>query len=298
MCFFLKICGICQIRSHFIKKESNFFIQIMSISCISYERSLIYKYEVKKMSERLQKVIARSGIASRRKAEELMLNGKVTANGQVIRTLGYKVKPSDAIEVEGIPLTQEEKVYFLFYKPAGVITSASDDKGRKTVLDFFPHVKERIFPIGRLDYQTSGLLLITNDGELANLITHPRYGIDKSYIVKIKGYLTKEQVKQLQRGIMLEDGKTLPARVKVKSYDRKRNTSIVHIVIWEGRNRQVRRMFEAIGFRVEKLKREQLSFLTLGYLNPGEYRVLTAHEIKQLRVVATTKDHRLDYMQK
>lgn len=271
----------------------------MSNSCITYERSLIYKYEVKNnMSERLQKVIARSGVTSRRKAEQLMLEGKVTVNGQVIKTLGYKVTDADQIEVEGIPLTSQEKVYFLFYKPTSVITSVSDEKGRKTVMDFFPHVEERIFPVGRLDYQTSGLILLTNDGEFANLIMHPKYGIDKEYIVKIKGFLTKEQVTQLQRGIMLDDGKTLPAYVKVKSFDRSKNISIIQMVIREGRNRQVRRMFEAIGFKVEKLKRERLSFLTVVGLRPGEYRALTSHEIKQLRVVATTKDHRLNVSHK
>ena len=246
------------------------------------------------MSERLQKVIARAGVASRRKSEELIRDGKVTVNGEVVKTLGVKVSDTDIVEVEGVPLTKEEKVYFLFYKPTSVITSVSDEKGRKTVMDFFPHVQERIFPIGRLDYQTSGLLLMTNDGELANLLTHPKYGIDKEYIVKIKGYLTKEQVNQLQRGVMLEDGKTLPARVKVKSFDKNRNTSIIQMVIREGRNRQVRRMFEAIGFKVEKLKRERLSFLTVAHLKPGEYRALTSHEVKQLRVVATTKNHHLN----
>ena len=246
------------------------------------------------MSERLQKIIARSGVTSRRKAEQLMLEGKVTVNGQVVKTLGYKVTDADQIEVEGIPLSTQEKVYFLFYKPTSVITSVFDDKGRKTVMDFFPHVEERIFPVGRLDYQTSGLILLTNDGEFANLITHPKYGIDKEYIVKIKGFLTKDQIKQLQLGVMLEDGKTLPAQVKVKSYDRSKNVSIIQMVIREGRNRQVRRMFEAIGFRVEKLKRERLGFLTVTGLRPGQYRALTNHEVKQLRAVATTKDHRLN----
>jgi 23S rRNA pseudouridine2605 synthase len=238
--------------------------------------------------ERLQKVIAHAGIASRRKAEELIIEGKVKVNGQVIRELGTKVTASDSIEVNGIKIEKEKKVYFLLYKPRGVISAVSDDRGRKTVVDLFPHVEERIFPVGRLDYETSGVLLLTNDGDFSNLLTHPRYNIDKTYVAKIKGLPKREDLKKLERGIMLEDGKTAPAKVKVLSSDREQGKSIIAITIHEGRNRQVRRMFEAIGCPVLKLKREQFAFLGLHGLNAGESRELTAHEVKQLRVLSET----------
>lgn len=143
--------------------------------------------------ERLQKVIAHAGVASRRKAEELITQGRVTVNGKAIKELGTKVGPNDKIEVDGVPLEREEPVYFMLYKPRGVISAAKDDKDRKTVVDFFPHVEERIYPIGRLDYDTSGLILLTNDGEFANLLTHPKYEIDKVYVAKIKGIPPREK---------------------------------------------------------------------------------------------------------
>ncbi|MEH7107392.1 MULTISPECIES: 23S rRNA pseudouridine(2605) synthase RluB [Bacillaceae] len=236
--------------------------------------------------ERLQKVIASAGIASRRKAEELIKQGRVKVNGKVITELGVKVSSSDKVEVNEIPIEKEVPVYFLLYKPRGVISSVSDDKGRKVVTDFFPGLKERIFPIGRLDYDTSGLLLLTNDGEFANLLMHPRHEIEKTYVAKIKGIPLKENLRKLEKGIKLEDGKTAPARVKLTSADNKKQTSIVEMKIHEGRNRQVRRMFEAIGHEVIKLKREQYGSLTLSGLKAGEARELTPHEVKQLRALA------------
>lgn len=240
--------------------------------------------------ERLQKVIAHAGIASRRKAEELILAGKVTVNGKVVNELGVKVSPSDKVEVEGIPLEREEPVYFLFYKPRGVISSVSDDKGRKTVMDFFPEIEQRIYPVGRLDYDTSGLLLLTNDGEFANLLMHPSSEIEKVYIAKVKGIPTREKLRALEKGIVLEDGKTAPAKAKMLSLDKRKGTAIVELVIHEGRNRQVRRMFEAIGHPVIKLRREGYAFLNLHGLKAGEARELTAHEVKQLRVLAAKKN--------
>ncbi|WP_243354652.1 pseudouridine synthase [Bacillus litorisediminis] len=242
--------------------------------------------------ERLQKVIAQAGVASRRKAEELITSGKVKVNGQVVLELGTKVKPSDEIEVNGIPLEKEEPVYFLFYKPRGVISSVKDDKGRKVVTDFFPGLKERIFPVGRLDYDTSGLLLMTNDGEFTNQMTHPRYHIPKTYIAKVKGIPSKTQIIQLQKGIKLEDGMTAPAKVKMRSLDKRKNSSIFELTIYEGKNRQVRRMFEAIGHPVLKLKRERFAFLTLDGLSPGDSRELTPHEVKQLRHLSQNGNQR------
>ncbi|OLN23271.1 pseudouridine synthase [Domibacillus antri] len=238
--------------------------------------------------ERLQKVIAQAGIASRRKAEQLIQEGKVTVNGKTITELGTKVGLNDEVEVEGVPLERERKVYYLFYKPRGVISAVTDDKGRKTVTDFFPEVEERIFPVGRLDYDTSGLLLMTNDGEFANLMTHPRYEMDKTYIVKTEGIVQRHLLKRLMSGIKLEDGKTAPAKVKELSIDRKKNRSLLEMTIHEGRNRQVRRMFEAIGHPVQKLRRDRFAHLTLHGLNAGEYRELTTHEVKQLRTLAET----------
>jgi 23S rRNA pseudouridine2605 synthase len=233
--------------------------------------------------ERLQKVIARAGIASRRKSEELIKEGRVKVNGKVVTELGVKVTPSDKVEVNGIQIEKEEPVYFLLYKPRGVISSVSDDKGRKVVTDFFPYQQERIFPVGRLDYDTSGLLLLTNDGEFANLLMHPRNEIEKSYVAKTKGIPSKENLRKLERGIHLEDGKTAPAKVKMLSVDKQKQTSIIEIIIHEGRNRQVRRMFEAIGHDVLKLKRERYGFLTLHGLSAGDARELTHHEVKLLR---------------
>ncbi|WP_078413641.1 pseudouridine synthase [Priestia abyssalis] len=238
--------------------------------------------------ERLQKVIAHAGVASRRKAEELITEGKVKVNGKVVKELGVKVGPNDRVEVNGIPLERQVPVYFLFYKPRGVISSVSDERGRKTVTDYFPHAEARIYPVGRLDYDTSGLLLLTNDGEFANLLMHPKHKIEKVYIAKVKGIPFREKIKQLEKGIRLEDGMTAPARVKVVSVDKRKQTTIVELTIHEGRNRQVRRMFEAIGHPVMKLRRERYAFLDLKGLNAGESRELTTHEVKQLYVLANS----------
>ncbi|MEK4629316.1 MAG: pseudouridine synthase [Solibacillus sp.] len=239
--------------------------------------------------ERLQKVIAYAGVASRRKAEQLILEGKVRVNGNIVRELGTKVSNSDEIEVEGVKLEKEDKVYFLLYKPRGYISAVTDDKGRKTVTDIFKkRVHQRIFPVGRLDYDTTGLLLLTNDGEFSNLMTHPKFKIDKTYIARVKGVPTKQGLMKLQGGIRLEDGKTAPAKVSMTSFDEKAGKAICEITIHEGKNRQVRRMFEAIGTPVVKLKRERFAFLDLAGLTPGEYRELTKHEVKLLRVLAET----------
>ncbi|PTI60304.1 pseudouridine synthase [Staphylococcus warneri] len=236
--------------------------------------------------ERLQKRIASSGYTSRRKAETLITDGKVKVNGHVVTELGTKVSNSDTVEVEGIKLEQEDKIYILFNKPAQVITSVSDDRGRKVVTDYFKDIETRIYPVGRLDYDTSGLLLLTNDGEFTNLMTHPRYHIKKKYVAKLKGYLMREEVKALEKGIELEDGFTQPAQVKVKNQDKDKNTTLVEITISEGRNRQVRRMFEHFGHQVSKLTRIQFGPFDLKGLNAGEGRVLTPHEVKTIRHLA------------
>lgn len=234
--------------------------------------------------ERLQKVIAQSGVTSRRKAEKLITDGKVKVNGKVVRTLGIKVSPEDKVEVDNIPLEKEAPVYYLLYKPRRVISSVKDEKGRKVVTDLLgEEVTERVFPIGRLDYDTSGILLLTNDGEFANLLMHPKYEIEKNYIAKIKGIPRKEELTKLRKGVKSGNDILHAVKYKLLSSDRKSNTSIVELSLHEGKNRQVRRMFEALGFPVLKLKREKYGFLTLNGLQSGEYRPLTPKEVKQLR---------------
>lgn len=236
--------------------------------------------------ERLQKVMAHCGVASRRKSEELIQAGRVTVNGKKVTELGVKVNPSDKIEVDGVPIYQEQPVYYLFYKPKNVISAVSDDKDRPVVNDYFTRVPERIFPVGRLDYDTSGLLLMTNDGEFANLLTHPKHEIDKVYVAKVKGIATKEALKPLRNGIRIEGRKTAPARFKVLSTDHRKGTSVVELIIHEGRNHQVKNMLAAVGFPVMKLKREKVGTLDLIGLNPGDYRELTKKEVSQLYVLA------------
>jgi len=239
--------------------------------------------------ERLQKVIAHAGVASRRKAEQLIEEGHVRVNGKVVKELGVKVSSSDKVEVDGIPLEREEPIYFMLYKPRGVISSVNDDKGRKVVTDFFPMIKQRIYPVGRLDYDTSGLLILTNDGEFANTLMHPSNQIDKVYVAKVKGIPSREALKTLERGVQLEDGKTAPAKVKMLTVDKKKQTAIVELIIHEGRNRQVRRMLDTVGYPVLKLKRERYGFLNLHGLKVGDARELSPHEVKQLRTLATKK---------
>lgn len=230
--------------------------------------------------ERASKVIANSGFCSRRKAEEYIKQGKVEVNGKKIE-LGEKVKPSDVITVNGTPLSKEDKEYILLYKPRGVVTTTSDDKNRKTVVDLI-RTDNRIYPVGRLDYDTTGLLILTNDGELANLLMHPKSQIDKMYIVKVTGFVPPVMLKKLCNGVIIDGKKTARAKVRVKKYDKKSNTSIVELIIHEGRNHQVKKMFEALGYEVLKLRRETYSFLNLSGLASGDYRHLNPKEVKKL----------------
>lgn len=236
--------------------------------------------------ERLQKVLAHCGVASRRKSEELIVQGRVSVNGKVVTELGVKVSAKDHLEVDGVPVYQEQPVYYLLYKPRGVISAVSDDKGRKVVTDYFPGVPERIFPVGRLDYDTSGILLMTNDGEFSNLLMHPSHEVPKIYVAKVKGTPLKQQLKALDDGVMIDGRKTAPAVSKLKSVDMQKGTAVVELTIHEGRNHQVKKMFEAIGFPVLKLKREQVGHLTLQGLNSGDYRELPKKEVSQLIVDA------------
>ncbi len=232
--------------------------------------------------ERLQKVIAQSGYCSRRKAEELISMGKVKVNGELVTELGTKVNYTDTIVVNGKTLNQkEEKIYYLLNKPRGVITSAKDEKGRKTVLDLIPDDK-RVYPVGRLDYDTTGVLLLTNDGELTNLLIHPSNHVEKTYIAKVKGLVMKQDIEKLCKGIIIDGKRTSKAKAKVKKKDKKANTTLIQLTIYEGRNHQVKKMFEAVGYEVLKLKRERFSFLTTTGLKSGEYRLLSVKEVKTL----------------
>ena len=231
--------------------------------------------------ERLQKVIASSGVASRRKAEELIVKGKVKVDGIVVKELGTKVTPKNKIEVDNVLISNEVKVYYLLNKPRGVITSTKDDKHRETVVDLID-TNLRIYPIGRLDYDTTGVLLLTNDGEFANNVMHPKCEIEKTYVAKVKGLVTPDKAMALRKGVDIDGYITKPAKVKVSKRDIKTGTSMVEITIHEGKNHQVKRMFEQVDLEVVKLKRESVAFLTVDGLKSGEYRQLTNKEVSQL----------------
>ena len=231
--------------------------------------------------ERLQKVIANSGYCSRRKAEELIINGKVKVNNILVKELGVKVNDNDIITVDGKSLVKEKKEYILLYKPRGVVTTTSDEKNRKTVLDLI-ETNNRLYPVGRLDYDTTGILLLTNDGELTNILIHPKNEVEKVYIAKIEGILTGDDIKKLEKGVIIDNKKTAPCKVKVKKVDRHNVITLVQLTIHEGKNHQVKKMFDAVGKTVIKLKREKFAFLDLSGLKPGEYRYLSIKEIKKL----------------
>lgn len=234
--------------------------------------------------ERLQKVLAHAGVASRRHCEELIVQGSVQVNGKVVRELGTRVDPSvDRITVNGRAIRIEQHVYLMLYKPTGVITSVSDPRGRRVVTDLLTGIKERVYPVGRLDYDTSGLLLLTNDGELANRLAHPSYEIDKVYRAWVRGVPSPDKIKRLATGIRLEDGMTSPGEARLLKTAPGQDKALVELTIHEGRNRQVRRMCEAIGHPVLSLERIRLGFLTLEGLQIGQYRPLTSTEVERLK---------------
>lgn len=231
--------------------------------------------------ERLQKVIADRGYCSRRKAEELILKGVVYVNGLKVKELGTKVESNALIEVEGHLLSTIKKEYYLLYKPSGIITSTSDEKNRKTVVDLI-NTDTRIYPVGRLDYDTTGVLLLTNDGEFANILMHPSSKIDKVYLAKIDGLLKKDELDSLRNGVIIDGFKTSKAKVSIKKYNKSSNMSQILITIHEGKNHQVKKMFEAVNHKVLKLKREKVGFFDLLGLKEGEYRKLTIKEVKRV----------------
>jgi pseudouridine synthase len=237
------------------------------------------------MQERLQKFLAQAGVASRRQAEQYIVEGRVTVNGQVARELGVKVDPAkDAVKVDGKRVLGEDHAYVLLFKPKGTICTLDDPENRPTVMDLVKGVKARLFPVGRLDFDTTGALLLTNDGELANLLMHPRHRFTKTYLAKVKGIPTEERLEKLRRGVNIEGVRTSPADVRLVAV--KEKNSLVELILREGRNRQVKRMFLEIGHPVLRLHRPAYAFLSLEGLEPGQWRSLGADEVKRLRAAA------------
>lgn len=233
--------------------------------------------------ERLQKVIAASGYTSRRKAEELIVKGKVQVNGETVTELGTKVKKGDYIEIDGKRIVGENKVYYVFYKPKGCVCTLDDEFDRPKITDYFSEIKERIYPVGRLDFDTTGIIFMTNDGEFANMMMHPRHHLEKIYEVTIKGLITGETLNALEKGIYLEGVKTLPCKIKVTNKDTEHKTSVLQIKLYEGKNRQVKKMFESFGHPVKRLHRISVGGINTKGLVPGEYRILKPQEVKDLR---------------
>ena len=232
--------------------------------------------------ERLQKVIANSGYTSRRKAEELILDGRVSVNGNIVTELGTKVSDEDVIKIDNKLLNKEDKkVYYLLNKPCGYICSLSDEKGRKVVTDLIEG-DIRVYPVGRLDFDTTGLLILTNDGELTNILAHPSNNVEKTYKATIDGILNVDEIYRLKDGIVIDGIKVVPTRVKVKKKNLNKNKQIVEISIVEGRNHIVKRIFDSIGHPVIKLKRIRYGNLNVDDLRYGEYRELSLKEIKEL----------------
>jgi len=233
--------------------------------------------------ERLQKVLARAGLGSRRRCEELIEDGLVTVNGEVA-VLGRRVNPeTDRIEVDGTPIsTRSGLVYYLLNKPAGVITTADDPRGRPTVVELVPS-DPRVFPVGRLDADTEGLLILTNDGDLAHRLTHPSFGVEKEYLAEVRGRPSRGAIRQLREGVELDDGPTAPAKVALVE------PSVLRITIHEGRNRQVRRMCEAVGHPVVRLVRTRIGELADRRLAPGQWRPLDQGEVRTLEALSATR---------
>jgi pseudouridine synthase len=233
---------------------------------------------------RLQKLLAQAGVASRRAAEQLIAEGRVTVNGVTIREMGIKASPSDDVRVDGRRIRPaERRRYILLYKPAGVVTTRSDPQRRTTVLQLLQGVREYVYPVGRLDYDTEGLLLLTNDGDLAATLTHPRHGVERTYEARVAGMPDQEALQRLRTGIPLDGRRTLPADVTVLNIGRRDRDGILRITIREGRNRQVRRMLEAVGHPVQTLRRTRIGPLSDRQLKPGMWRELTEAEIRRLK---------------
>ena len=230
---------------------------------------------------RLQKYMAECGVASRRRAEEMILEGRVAVNGAVVSQMGVQVEDRDEVRVDGRVVRPEaQKRYVMFYKPAGEVTTVSDPEGRAAVLDHFRDYPVRLYPVGRLDYDSEGLLLLTNDGALTERMLHPSHLVEKTYLARVTGRVSMDSVRQLRAGVLLDDHKTAPAKARIIKEEA--FATVVLVTIHEGRNRQVRRMFEALGHRVLQLRRVKFGPLELGSLPRGQWRELTAEEVRRL----------------
>ena len=235
---------------------------------------------------RLQKVLSQAGVSSRRAAEKLIADGRVSVNGKTILTMGVKVDPQkDDIRVDGRRIKAAARLrYILLYKPTGFVTTRSDPQRRRTVMDLLVGVRDYVYPVGRLDYDTEGLLLLTNDGDLAARLTHPRHGVARTYEAKVAGMPDREAIEKLRRGIPLDGHRTLPADVMLLNEGRRDADGVLRLTIREGRNRQVRRMCEAVGHPVQQLKRTKFGGLGDRRLRPGDWRELKPEEISALKV--------------
>ena len=233
---------------------------------------------------RLQAFMANCGVASRRKCEEIITSGRVKVNGVVVDKLGSKVSSKDVVTVDGKVIQKEEHVYYVLNKPRGYVTTLDDEFGRKKVIDLFApeDLAYRIFPIGRLDYDTQGVLLFTNDGELANKLTSPRSNVEKEYLVRVEGHADKNALGRLVRGVVIDGYKTKPAEAEVLEYKKDTNTSLLRIVITEGKYHQVKKMCEAVGLPVKRLTRLRFATISTEGIAKGQYRRLKIHEVKQL----------------
>lgn len=236
--------------------------------------------------ERLQKVLAQAGIASRRKSEILISDGRVCVNGEVITEQGYKVKQKDVITVDGKLIQRENRVYYIMYKPKNCVSTMEDEHGRFCVKDLVESIPERIYPVGRLDYDTTGALILSNDGEFANMISHPSSHVYKVYELTAEGIILEDEIKMLRFGVDLDGVKTLPAKVQVIERNAQQNYTMLSIRIFEGKNRQVRRMLEAVGHPIRRLHRCKIGTVGIEGMKPGQIRILKPQEVKELRRIA------------
>lgn len=231
--------------------------------------------------ERLQKILAKAGIASRRRCEELILDGRVMVDGRVITELGFKVDPEKSIiTFDDQPLAREKIIYILLNKPAGYVTTLSDPQGRPIVTDLLPEISQRVFPVGRLDFDTEGALILTNDGRLSQFIQHPSFEVNKTYVATVKGLPSFDKISQLEQGVVIDGQKTWPARVKI--IGQKKTESTLELIIHEGKKRQVRKMLDAVGHPVKTLRRTAYGNLQLGKLASGKYRFLSEKDLKKI----------------
>ena len=242
--------------------------------------------------ERLQKYLARCGVASRRKAEEMIAEGHVSVNGEIITEMGYKVSNDDIILVDGKTVEVKEHVYYVLNKPRGIISTSSDEKGRKSVISILPEeIREyRVFPVGRLDYDTKGVLLLTNDGDFMNMLVGPKSNIEKEYLARVDGLFPKELIGKVVKGFRVDDYVTRPAKIYIEEYDKKNNSSLVRLVISEGKNHQVKKMLSTLGYPVKRLTRIRFGSVVIDGLREGQFRELTPHELKTLYGMASSNN--------